>query len=95
VNDQEALNRDSQSTNTYPANTPRYARPASAHSGGMNVAYCDGHSEFLREDIDYVVYQQLMTPNGRKSVNPADHADQGAAMTGFRNAPPLAEKDYK
>ena len=73
---------------------PRFARPASAHGSGANVAFCDGHGMYLRDDIDYVVYQQLLTPNGRKCVNPDDHSDSGAAMTAFRTAPPLAEKDY-
>jgi prepilin-type N-terminal cleavage/methylation domain-containing protein len=92
--EQEALNRDSLGDNKFFPNVPRYARPSSPHSGGMNVILCGGTGEFLRDDIDYVVYQQLMTPNGRKSVNPANHADTGAAMTGFRNAPPLSEKDW-
>jgi prepilin-type N-terminal cleavage/methylation domain-containing protein/prepilin-type processing-associated H-X9-DG protein len=73
---------------------PRFARPGSAHGSGANIAFCDGHSMYLRDDIDYVVYVQLMTPKGRKSVNPADHNDNGTAMTTYRNAPPLAEKDY-
>ena len=97
VNDQEALNRNAQDAVTFPANIPRFARPASAHSGGANVAFCDGHSEYLREDIDYIVYQQLMTPSGRKSVDPADHTNglPNGVIATFRNAPPLAEKDYK
>jgi hypothetical protein len=65
----------------------------------MNVAYCDGHSEFLRDDIDYKIYQQLMTPNGRKCADPTDHAKDTTPPNGsiyqFRSAPPLAEKDYK
>jgi prepilin-type processing-associated H-X9-DG protein/prepilin-type N-terminal cleavage/methylation domain-containing protein len=96
--DQEALNRNSQDVVTFPSGEPRFARPASAHSGGVNVAFCDGHGEFLRDDIDYVIYQQLMTPWGRKCVDPANHGGQiasGQTIYKFRNAPPLAEKDYK
>jgi prepilin-type processing-associated H-X9-DG protein/prepilin-type N-terminal cleavage/methylation domain-containing protein len=101
VNDQEAINRDTAPTPLspqYDPKIPRYARPASAHSGGVNVAFCDGHGDFLRDDIDYAVYQQLMTPWGRKCVDPADH-NKGTAVGGtiyqFRNGPPLAEKDWK
>ncbi len=96
-NTQEALNRDSLGDMKFLPTSPRYARPSSAHSGGMNVAYCDGHSGFLRDDIDYVVYQQLMTPNGRKCVDPADHTNglPNGVIATFRNAPPLAEKDYQ
>jgi len=36
----------------------------SNHGGGANVSFCDGHQHFLRDDIDYTVYQHLMTPNG-------------------------------
>jgi len=41
----------------------KYARPSSHHGGGANVSFCDGHQYFLREDIDYEVYQHLMTPD--------------------------------
>src|SRR4029079_15621954 len=68
ANQQEPLNRNTQDLVQFDAGQPRFARPASAHSGGMNVAYCDGPSDFLRDDIDYKIYQQLMTPNGRKCV---------------------------
>jgi prepilin-type processing-associated H-X9-DG protein/prepilin-type N-terminal cleavage/methylation domain-containing protein len=101
VNDQEAINRDTASaplSPQYKPTIPRYARPASAHSGGVNVAFCDGHGDFLRDDIDYTVYQQLMTPWGRKCVDPADHNNgtaSGGTIYKFRNGPPLAEKDWK
>jgi prepilin-type N-terminal cleavage/methylation domain-containing protein/prepilin-type processing-associated H-X9-DG protein len=39
-------------------------RPSSNHSGGVNVAFCDGRTMFLSETIHYRVLQQLMTPNG-------------------------------
>lgn len=102
INNQEALNRDSSPTPplspTFPPNMPRYARPASSHNGGMNVAFCDGHGMFLRDDIDYVVYQQLMTSNGRKCVDPTNwkaETNAGQSIYQFRTAPPLAEKDYE
>jgi prepilin-type processing-associated H-X9-DG protein len=96
--DQEAINRNSQDVVTFPSDKPRFARPGSAHSGGVNVVFCGGQGEFLRDDIDYVVYQQLVTPWGRKCVDPAAHNGQiaaGQTIYKFRNAPPLAEKDYK
>ncbi|MEX2141179.1 MAG: DUF1559 domain-containing protein [Pirellulales bacterium] len=39
-------------------------RPSSNHPGGVNVAFCNGTTMFLREDIHYRVLQQLMTPDG-------------------------------
>ena len=46
------------------------ARPSCEHIGGVNVAFADGHTSFLTEDIAYHVYQELMTPNGSKSNAP-------------------------
>lgn len=42
-------------------------RPSSFHSGGVNMGFCDTHVIFLREDIDYKVYAQIMTPHGDSS----------------------------
>jgi prepilin-type N-terminal cleavage/methylation domain-containing protein len=39
-----------------------YARPSSAHTGGVNVIFCGGNHRFIAEDIPYRVYTQLMTP---------------------------------
>jgi prepilin-type N-terminal cleavage/methylation domain-containing protein len=43
----------------------QYARPSSHHGRGVVVSFCDGHQEFLRDDIDYQVYQHLMTPDSQ------------------------------
>ena len=40
-------------------------RPSSRHPGGVVMSFCDGHQEFIREDIDYNVYVHLMTPDSR------------------------------
>jgi prepilin-type N-terminal cleavage/methylation domain-containing protein len=39
-----------------------YARPSSAHTGGVNVIFCGGNHRFIAEEIPYYVYTQLMTP---------------------------------
>ena len=36
---------------------------SSRHGGGAVVSFCDGSQKFLRDDIDYVTFQHLMTPN--------------------------------
>ncbi len=36
---------------------------SSFHGGGSVVAFCDGHVQFVRDDIEYRVYQHLMTPS--------------------------------
>lgn len=47
-----------------------YARPSSAHNTGVNVVFADGSTRFINETIDYRVYQELMTPCGKKSSIP-------------------------
>jgi len=37
--------------------------PGSNHPGGVMVAFCDGHVLFLKENIPWPVYQQLLTSN--------------------------------
>lgn len=73
-----------------------YARPASSHPGGaVNVVMCDTSIKALKTDIDYKVYQALMTPEGRLCVDPADHTNFAAdPILTFRNRPPLAEGDF-
>ncbi len=51
-----------------PNNSNYAARPASNHPGGVVVAFAGGNTRFLKEDIDYVVYCLLMTPNGAKAT---------------------------
>lgn len=46
------------------------ARPSSAHVGGANAAMVDRSTRFLSEEIDYRVYQALLTPRGKSSSVP-------------------------
>ena len=46
------------------------ARPSSAHTGGVNMAFADGTVRFIQESIDYVVYQAYLTPRGKSSNVP-------------------------
>jgi len=44
--------------------------PSSAHAGGVAVAFCDGHTAFLNDTMNYFVYAQLVTPRTRwKNMN--------------------------
>jgi prepilin-type N-terminal cleavage/methylation domain-containing protein/prepilin-type processing-associated H-X9-DG protein len=47
-----------------------YARPSSNHPGGVNVAWCDGHSSFLSEGIAYDVFCLIMSSQGKKTNPP-------------------------
>lgn len=89
---------DGQEGSTFDAKLPRFARPASAHGNGVNVTFCDGHGMFLRDDIDYTVYQRLMTTNGKKCVDPikwTNSLSAGQPIYIFRNKPPLSNQDYE
>ena len=51
---------------------PLTARPSSAHQGGVAVVFADGHTQFVNENIEYAVYQLLMSPDSENSfINPA------------------------
>jgi hypothetical protein len=97
----DRFNRDtrpeSQRDQPYAASGTRFARPASEHPDVFNVAFCGGNVKEIHEDIDYAVYQQLMTPDGAKAA-PADAPDQPFEKTlpetqRFMN-PPFMEADY-
>jgi prepilin-type processing-associated H-X9-DG protein len=95
LNAQEKISGNWNQEGVFEPGFPRFARPASSHGGGANVAFCDGHTQLLRDDIDFKVYQALMTPNGRKCIDPANPGSFNAdPIKTFRNGPPLAEKDY-
>jgi prepilin-type N-terminal cleavage/methylation domain-containing protein/prepilin-type processing-associated H-X9-DG protein len=47
------------------------ARPSSQHAGGVNMGFVDGHVQFMPANVDYLVYQQLMTPDGGNSNMPS------------------------
>jgi prepilin-type N-terminal cleavage/methylation domain-containing protein len=50
-----------------PVKYESYAWPSSTHPGGVNMAFCAGQVEFIRESLDPVVYGQLMTSNSKRS----------------------------
>jgi prepilin-type N-terminal cleavage/methylation domain-containing protein/prepilin-type processing-associated H-X9-DG protein len=43
------------------------ARPSANHPGGVNVTFCDARVQFLRQDIDYLVYCLLLSTNGKNT----------------------------
>jgi prepilin-type N-terminal cleavage/methylation domain-containing protein/prepilin-type processing-associated H-X9-DG protein len=61
---------DTMETFADPSNSNKYESygfPSSAHSGGVNVAFCGGQVVFIAESIDPVIYAQLMTSNSKRS----------------------------
>ncbi|NLE36916.1 MAG: DUF1559 domain-containing protein, partial [Pirellulaceae bacterium] len=49
---------------TPPLGVPKTDLPSSYHPGGVNVLYCDGHVDFLDENVEYRIYALQMTPDG-------------------------------
>lgn len=45
-------------------------RPSSQHPGGVVMAFADGSTRFVKNEIMYDVYQAIMTPDGSKSDMP-------------------------
>ena len=69
---------DDSDAGVYDSTTAEYARPASAHPGGIcNAGFAGGNAKALKADIDYTVYQRLLTTDGTKCVNPVDHTSTG------------------
>jgi prepilin-type processing-associated H-X9-DG protein len=97
IDKQEQINGNTADVAVFDPKYPRFARPSSDHGEGVNVIYCDGHGGFVRQDIDYIVYQQLLTSNGRKCIDPVANPNNppSQVILDFRNAPPLAEGSYE
>ena len=95
LDNQEAMNRNSSDVIDFRNDIPLFARPASSHHDGANVAFCDGSAQFLHEGIDYTVYQRLMTSYGAKCVDPQNWTNgiPGVIDT-LRKLPPLSPDDY-
>lgn len=54
---------------------PEFARPSSAHPGGFQAAFVGGNTRYLSDSIDYVVYAQLLSSDGFRTVDPSDTSE--------------------
>lgn len=94
------INKDLDNALSYSTASPyyRYARPASVHSEVVITAFCGGNVREIRENIDFRVYQQLMTPNGQKIALADDPNTLLEPQLRNNNKsfmiPPLNEADY-
>jgi len=93
---QERINRDVDNALTYADQGARFARPASEHPEIVIAVFAGGNTKSISEQIQYRVYQQLMTPNGRNAQLPGtDFNDQvNLDMRNIFNRPPLSDSDY-
>jgi hypothetical protein len=70
----------------------KYARPSSDHPSGVNVVFASGRTQFLSQDIDYIVYANLMTSDTFQVMlpgteEPAPPPYRSEPMTGDESAP--------
>jgi prepilin-type processing-associated H-X9-DG protein len=54
-----------------------FVRPSANHSGGVNATMADGSARFLSDEMDYLVYILIMTPNGRQAWDPGQKVLSG------------------
>lgn len=59
------------------------ARPASNHPSGVNMMFCDGHSRFVSQDIDYAVYCLLMSSYGQQVMPPGQMSAPGTTVWNY------------
>jgi prepilin-type N-terminal cleavage/methylation domain-containing protein len=90
-------NDSSDTPGPYTSFGSRFARPASEHPEVFVVSFCGGNTREINENIDFRVYQQLMTPDGQK-IAEAD-APNYLIEKNLSNAerfmvPPLNDADY-
>ena len=71
-----------------------FTRPASSHPELFIAAFVEGNTRSINQNVEYRVYQQLMTPNGNKAVYPRLNDTQNAVMRRDFSAKPLSDADY-
>ncbi|MBX7074935.1 MAG: DUF1559 domain-containing protein [Pirellulales bacterium] len=78
-----------------------FGRPSSYHPGGVVATFCDDHTTFLSDQIEYIVYCQLMTPRGKASSPAGTYATTGPFINNSASAAlkiyaqrALNEKDF-
>lgn len=67
---------------------------SSYHGGGSVVSFCDGHQQFVRDDIQYRVYQHLMTPWSQQAYAQAASELSGSGSYDGNVAGVLDEADF-
>lgn len=48
----------------------KFARPSSEHAGGVNIVLADGMTQFLSEEIDYLVFTRMLNADGAQVKQP-------------------------
>jgi len=90
---QEAINRDQAGAASYYNQGWQYARPASAHPDVFFATMAGGNVRTINANIEYRVYQQLLTPDGSKCQWPAD-PDLQLPDSYYNIGQPLSDSDF-
>ena len=69
-----------------------HARPSSRHSGGINVAFCDGRVDFVDEEINYLVFRQIMAIDDSAAGYDHDN-DSMTALVPLNSVTPFRVED--
>lgn len=88
---------DDASGGNYAAQGSRFARPASNHPDVFVAGFCGNNAKEISNDIEYRVYQQLMTPNGAKAAradNPNELIENYSDPEARFMTKPLSDSEY-
>ena len=75
-----------------------FRRPASSHREVFLAVFVGGNTRNISETLDYRVYQQLLTSNGAKAVDPVSNTPEVNPVDRTQGmhfmSPPLSDADY-
>lgn len=71
------------------------ARPSSRNPGGVNALFCDAHTRFISQDIDYRTYCLLMSSDGQQGAPPGAMTAPNTAVWNFLRQALLNENDLQ
>jgi len=78
----------------------QHARPSANHGNAVIITFCDGSQRPVRDNIEYFIYAQLMSPDGQNVIQQRRRAD-GVGIPAVPQTPeyadwyrPLRESDF-
>ena len=71
------------------------ARPSSQHPTGVNMLFCDSHTRFVSQDIDYRVYCLLMSSYGQQVMPPGAMMAPSTQVWAYLQQAVISESDIQ
>ncbi len=71
------------------------ARPSSRHPSGINALFCDAHTRFISQDIDYKVYSLLMSSDGQNVAPPGMTSAPNTTVWNYLRLAPINDSDVQ